>query len=130
MATTSETAEEFIERQQARLPGRLFKAKDIGRGGHRYWRCEAATLRRQSNYPQKVDVVMRIRLKRVEGTRFYAGGAQVGDVEYRLGYYTVARNGKWWWGQYAVMIPEEDLVPLLQQARSEGTLLHDIDVRE
>jgi hypothetical protein len=72
---------------------------------------------------------MRIRLERVDGTRLRTGGAQVGDVEYRLGYYTVARNGKWWWGQYAVMIPEEDLVPLLQQARSERTLLNDFDVR-
>lgn len=87
------------------------------------------TLRQQSNYPQKVDVVMRIRLERVEGRRFYGGGAQVGDVEYRLGYYTIARNGKWWWGQFSLMIPKEDLVPLLQQARSEGTLLDDIEAK-
>lgn len=125
----TEAANEFIERQKGRLPGSVFKAKDIGRGGHHYWRCEAVTLREQSNYPEKVDVVMRIRLERVDGTRLRAGGAQVGDVEYRLGYYTVARNGKWWWGQYALMIPQEDIGPLLQQARSEGTLLDDFNVR-
>jgi hypothetical protein len=123
--SATETASEFIERQKTRLPGSVFKAKDIGRAGHTYWRCEAATLREQSNLPQKVYVVMRIRLERVEGTRFYEGGAQVGDIEYRLGYYTIARNGKWWWGQYALMIPHADFAPLLEQARSEGTLLGD-----
>ena len=122
------TAEEFITRQRERLPGRVFKAKDIGRFGVHHWRCEAVTRRQQSNYPQKVDVIMRIRLERIEGQRFYEGGAQIGDVEYRFAYYTVARNGKWWWGQYALMIPVDDLEPLLQQARAEGTLLQDITV--
>jgi hypothetical protein len=121
--STTPSAEEFIARQKTRLPGRVFKAKDIGRKGTLYWRCEAATLRAQHNQPHKVFVLIRQRLERVEGPRFRPGGASEGDVEYRLGYYTVARNGKWWWGQYALMIPVEDFDPLLTQAREEGTLL-------
>jgi hypothetical protein len=116
------TADEFISRQKARLPGRVFKAKDIGRRGVLHWRCEAVTLRPQRNQPHKVFVVMRQRLEKVEGERFRSGGAAKGDIEYRFGYYTVARNGKWWWGQYALMIPEQDFAPLLRQARDEGTL--------
>jgi hypothetical protein len=42
---------------------------------------------------------------------------------YRFGYYTVARNGKWRWGQYALMVREDELEPLLRQAREEGTIL-------
>jgi hypothetical protein len=49
----------------------------------------------QSNYPKKVFILIRQRLEKVSGERLYDGGAQVGDIEYRLGYYTVARNGKW-----------------------------------
>jgi hypothetical protein len=66
---------------------------------------------------------MRQRLERIEGKRFRSGGAREGDVEYRFAYYTVARNGRWHWGQYAMMIPIEDLEPFLEQARSDGTLL-------
>lgn len=117
------SAEEFIALKRDQLRGRLFKAMDIGRRGHFYWRCEAVTLREQSNFPYKVFVVTRQRLERIEGDRLRPGGAQLDDVEYRLGYYTIARNGKWWWGQYAMMIPAEDLGPLLRQAREEGTLL-------
>src|SRR5262249_21733468 len=117
------TVSEFIKCQKARLPGRRFRAKDIGRRGFQIWRCEAVTLRPQTNYTTKAFVLLRQRLGEVHGEQLRPGeGAQKDDIEYRLGYYTVARNGRWWWGQYALMIPATDLGPLLHQAREEGTL--------
>jgi hypothetical protein len=114
----------FIAEKKASLPGRLFRAKDIGRAGFSHWRCEAVTLRQQTNNPHKVFVLIRQRLEAVEGKQLRPGeGAQIGREEYRLGYYTVARNGRWWWGQYALMIPIDDLAPFLEQAREEGTLI-------
>jgi hypothetical protein len=63
-----------------------------------------------------------------------SGGAKVGDLEYRFGYYLVGRigkaNGRWVWGQFSPMIPQEDLAQLLHKARAEGTLLDRIGVRD
>jgi hypothetical protein len=118
------TASEFIASRKARLPGKLMKSNDLGRKATLYWRCDAVTLRQQSNHSKKVFIWMRQSLVKIEGEQHHVGeGAKVGDIEYRLGYYTVARNGRWWWGQYALMIPAADFVPLVEQAKSEGTLL-------
>jgi hypothetical protein len=121
------TADEFIADRKAVLVGRRSKMKDIGQRGWFVWECEAVTLMQQTNHPMKIFVVMRMRLVEAVGERFHGeAGAHVGAVEYRFGYYIVARNGKWWWGQYALIIPREDLLPLLAKARREGTLLEDI----
>lgn len=97
-------------------------AKDIGRRGTYFWRCEAVTLRPEGDYP-KVMFIMRQRLERIEGETLYDSTEQVGALMYRFGYYTVARNGRWHWGQYALMVRAEELEPLLAQARAEGTIL-------
>ena len=104
--------------------------KDLGRDGTLTWECEAVTLLEERKHAKKVLVLMRQRLVDVTGRRFHGRGvgSQVGDVEYRFGYYIVARNGNWWWGQYAMIVPREDLVPLLQLARDEGTLLEDFAI--
>ena len=67
--------------------------KDIGQAGYSNWECEAVTLMEQTDYPQKVFVVMRIRLAEIHGERFYDNGEPIGVIQYRLGYYTVTRNG-------------------------------------
>jgi hypothetical protein len=118
-----ESAEEFIARKKDELLTRRVYAKDIGRTGRLVWKREAMTMRPQANYPQKIFIVERLRLVEVEGDRLREGGAQEGHREYRLGYYTVSRTGKWWWGQFAPFIPEDDLWPLLDEARRDGTLL-------
>jgi hypothetical protein len=124
-------AEEFIRQRKESLVGRRFTMKDVGRAGFLTWVCEAATLWQQSDHPKKVAVLMRLRLAEVTGERFHGKGvgATEGSIEYRLGYYIVARNGQWWWGQYALMIPTNDLAPLLQKARDEGTLVDDVVVK-
>jgi hypothetical protein len=113
---------EFAIDRKAHLTGRLLPAKDIGRLGTHHWRCEAVTLMPERDYP-KVMFVMRQRLERIDGEVFHAGGSEVGDAIYRFGYYTIARSGRWHFGQYALMIRVEELEPLLQLAREEGTIL-------
>lgn len=118
----AESAQAFIARKKAELLATPAYAKDIGRAGRLIWQREAVSLRVQSNHPQKVFMVERLRLARIEGDVLRDGGAQEGDVEYRFGYYTVSRSDRWWWGQYAPFIPVGDLWPLLEQARAEGTI--------
>jgi hypothetical protein len=121
-AVPLETAEAFIARKKAAV-GREFNAKDIGRLGKHRWRLEAGTYRQQSNLPEKVLVLERLRLVQRADRTSYPGGAQDGDIEYRFGYYTVAPGPRrWYWGQYSPFIPSADLAPLLAQARTEGTL--------
>ena len=119
----AESAESFIERKKAELPNRLVYAMDIGREARLTWRREAVTLRVQSNHPQKVFMIERLRLEGMTGVPLRSVGARIGDVEYRFGYYTVSRTDKWWWGQYAPFIPADDLVLLLKQARDEATIV-------
>jgi hypothetical protein len=45
--------------------------------------------------------------------------------EYRLGYYVIGKKaghtqGKWLWGQFATMLPEEDWIKLIQQISEKG----------
>ena len=127
-----ESAKEFIDRKDrewAEHRKRPIRMKDIGRAGFHYWNREAWTFMVQSNQPQKVFVVERVRHTRHEGERAMPGGAQVGDIEYRFGYFLIGRigraNGRWIWGQFSPMIPQSDLARLLDKARSEGTLLVD-----
>jgi hypothetical protein len=62
MGTPAETtASDFIVWQKKRLPNRLTRTKDIGRKGILHWRCEAVTLRQQSNHANKVFVLFRQR---------------------------------------------------------------------
>jgi len=119
---TRRTPEEFAQDRKEHLTGRLIRVKDVGQRGAFYWRCEAATLRPEGQYP-KVLVLERWRLERMEGEPLHPGTEQQGDVGYRFRYYTVARNGRWWWGQSALMVRAEELEPLLAKARAEGTLL-------
>jgi hypothetical protein len=129
------TAEEFIDRQNRkwsadRERNRPIRMKDIGREGWHYWVRDAWTFLIQSNQPEKVLVVERIRHTHRVGKQAMPQGAVAGDVEYRFGYYLIRRIGKargsWGWGQYSPMIPQTDLRRLLDKARSEGTISGDL----
>lgn len=131
--TETESAHDFIERKSrqwelAREAGAV-RTKDIGRRGVHGWVREAWTWHVQHNYPEKVLVIERLRSLGVTGERSVTAGAELGDIEYRFGYYIVGRigraAGRWTWGQFSPLIPHEDLAGLLAKARSEGTLLPD-----
>jgi hypothetical protein len=122
-----ETAEAFMDRVRRTWTNRAFRTKDVGRQGWHHWMTEAVTVMQQSNHPHKVLIIQRVTLTRLEGTRAYAVGAEVGSREYRIGYFMRGQIGRaknrWTWGQYAAFIPAEDFEMLLMLARREGTIL-------
>ena len=128
----SVTAEEFIARKRVQFAKERDKAatipmKDIGRKGKHHWIREVRTFKPQTNYPSKVFVIERLRFNRLEGESETAGGAAAGDIEYRIGYYVLGKignkRGRWTWGQYCPLIPHNDLLPLFELAKTEGTIL-------
>lgn len=102
----------------------VLEFKDIAREGtHRYVR-EAWTFFPQSNLSDdKVFVIERLRYVGSQG-RVHFGGSGVGidEIEYRISYFIRRPAGNWVFGQYAPLIPKQDLGPLLTKARSEGTI--------
>jgi hypothetical protein len=101
--------------------------KDIGgRGRHRFAR-EAWTFLVQHNLPEKVLLIDWLRKLRYEGRLARRAAFREGDVEYRIGYFIVGRNGRlrrrWGWGQFSPLIPRRDFGKLLRKAKREGTIL-------
>lgn len=122
-----ETAEEFIQRKEKQFKeekNKLVKMKDIGRKGKHLWIRENWVFLPQSNYAEKVFVVERF--KRVEPEGDIVQKGNIGDIEYRIGYYIVGRignrNRKWTWGQYCPIIPKEDLKKLMELAKEKGVI--------
>lgn len=65
----------------------------------------------QSSLPSKTIVLEKIRF-------------EDGRIELRLGYYIIGKKpkmlGRWVWGQYATLLPVEDLAALVGEARRRG----------
>ena len=85
---STQDASSFIETKRAQFSRELERQKSIGmkdqaRQGSHHWVREAWTFRVQSNLPEKVLVIERLRLLRQEGNVGTEGGARAGDVEYR-----------------------------------------------
>ena len=127
----SESANEFITRKEKQFQKDL-KAKkligmtDIGRqASHGYLR-EAWTFMQQSNLPNKVFIIERLRYAKLKGKAIHTDN-QVGDIEYRVGYYIVGQFGrakdKWVWGQFCPLIPKKDFNKLIKKARGEETII-------
>ena len=118
-------AEEFIELAKTKRRPIRRKFKDIGQRGYFICDLEAATFMPQSDLPEKVFMLERMRWLGTEGILLYPHERPVGRVQYRFGYYMKARNGRWTWAQYCPMIYPEDLAELLSLAVREGTLLEE-----
>jgi len=125
-----ETAEEFIARKQLAWESERDRlsiwTKDIGRRGRMGWAREAWTFQIQHDYRVKVIVLERLRVVRQDGERAYQWDGGEGAIQYRFGYWTLGRigraQGRWVWGQFSLLIPQQDLTELLSRARREGTL--------
>lgn len=126
--TVTATSEVFIGDKKLRWKkahdaGHLLRTKDIGRQGWNYWKSEALTLLAQTGGYPKVYAIERLRHVRNDGRISFEGGAVPGDTIYRIGYFALSpKTGRWLWGQYAPLIPEIDLKPLLDTARRENTI--------
>jgi hypothetical protein len=124
MSTVGLTAEQFIRykndewtRERDRNPPSIHWFKDIGgRAPKSGWVRERWTFLPDRGYP-KVYTYERLRLVELRGKPHHAGGSRVGDFVERLGYWTVAKNRSWWWGQSAPMFRQGDLKKLMTRAR-------------
>ena len=121
------TADEFIDKKNKQFKtNSVIKVKDIGRKGSHFLVREAWTFLTQSNLSEKVFVIERLRKESTEGELAYQNSWNKGDIEYRIGYFIVGKidrtKGKWIWGQFCPLIPQQDLVSLLDKARKEGTI--------
>ena len=125
-----ESAEQFIKRKKTEFERQkekdyLISMKDIGRKGRWLFHREAFTFMKQHNNDNKVFIIERLRKVRIEGETVHINWKK-GDIEYRIGYYIIGRNGrvknKWTWGQYCPLIPQEDFRTLFKKAIQEKVL--------
>lgn len=120
-------AEEFMKFKTAEWKkNNTVKTKNISRTYKIKWIREAFTFMRQVNYPEKVFVIERLKKE-----SFFDGqpknNNELGNTEYRIGYYIVGKIGKakdkWVWGQFCPLIPVEDFDQLIQKAKQDKTIL-------
>lgn len=123
-----ETYKEFIKRKNTQFKSNksLIPMKDIGRKGRFYFIREAWTFMPQCNLNKKIFIIERLKKEKIVGNIAHKNSNRIGDVEYRVGYYIVGKNGrardKWVWGQFCPLIPVEDFNKLISKAKKEGTI--------
>jgi len=124
-----ETYKDFIKRKNLEFKkGKSsISMKDIGRKGRNFFLREAWTFLPQSNLPNKVFVLERLRKEGFSGKLAYGNSWKKGDIEYRIGYFIVGKTGrrkdKWVWGQFCPMIPQKDFKKLIEKAKKEKIVL-------
>ena len=123
-----ETYKEFIKRKDKEFKQKsLIPMKDIGRKGKKFFQREAWTFMPQYNLQEKVFVIERLKKISYEGKLTHPKVFKKGAIEYRIGYYMIGKNGnmkgKWVWGQFCPLIPQQDLNKLLLKAKKEKTIL-------
>jgi len=127
-----ETSEEFIKRKEKEFEekkeeGIKIAIKDIDRKTKIFFVREAWTFMIQYNLNKKVFIVERLKKFTADRSKMaYPESWIEGDIEYRVGYYIVGRNGRvknrWVWGQFCPLIPKVDFNKLIKKARDEGTI--------
>jgi hypothetical protein len=85
-------AREFIEAAKAKPRPIRRKFKDIGQQGYFICELEAVTFMPQSDLPEKIFMLERMKWLGTEGTILYPSERPVGRVQYRLGYYMKAEK--------------------------------------
>lgn len=123
-----ETAKEFIERKNLQFKKeKTIRVKDIGREGSHFFLREAWTFLPQSNLKEKVFIIERFRKESFKEKLAHQSRWKKEDIEYRIGYYIVGRigraKGRWVWGQFCPLVPQEDLKKLLEKAKREKTII-------
>ncbi|TVM04296.1 MAG: hypothetical protein CV087_01265 [Candidatus Brocadia sp. WS118] len=96
------------------LPNNIGKTKRIPAidGRIRHFRIEDEIIHPQSNSNRKIIVLQKMRF--IEEDR----------IEFRFGYYMIGMKpkakGRWVWGQFCLLIPQEDLMAILEEEKNEG----------
>ena len=121
-----ESAQDFIKRKnkEFREEKSLISMKDIGGKGRKFYFREAWTFLPQSNLPNKVLILERLRKEKFTGKLAYP--FKIGAIDYRIAYFIVSKagrtKGKWVWGQFCPMIPRQDFLQLIKKAKKEKTV--------
>jgi hypothetical protein len=124
------TAKNFVKQKNIDwLNSKSVTTKNISRTYKLKWTREAWTFMKQSNYSEKVFVIERLRKE-----QYFEGkpksDKELGEREYRIGYYIVGKigkaKGKWVWGQFCPMIPINDFNKLIEKAKKEKTIISTI----
>ena len=93
------------------LPNNIGKKRRIPAidGRIRHFLIEDEIIHPQSNSDRKIIVLQKMRF--IEEDR----------IEFRFGYYMIGlkskARGRWVWGQFCLLIPQEDLLVILDEAR-------------
>ena len=127
-----ESSQQFIKRKEKQFEKekescKKIGMKDIGRKTKMFFTREKWTLMQQSNMPQKVFLVEKLKKHSCDKDKMaYPKSWRDGDIEYRIGYYIIGRinkaENKWIWGQFCPIIPEKDLNLLINSAKKNGTI--------
>ena len=133
-----ESAQEFIKRRKENFQQTLKKYQatkkdnclrwfpDINRKGKYGFLREAWTFMPQHNLQEKIFIVERFKRMKIVRPVSHEN-LKVGEVEYRIGYYMIGKNGnkrgKWTWGESCAIIPKEDFDVLIAKAKKEKTIL-------
>jgi len=125
----TETAEEFIAEKKKTESGREFWIKDIRRNGVSHcFKVLGVTYLQESDNPEKVFEIKKVEYQRTKGIENHTI-PESHKITIRCGYWIVGKigraNGKWWWGQYAPMIPIKDFLLLIEKAKREGTIIEE-----
>lgn len=120
---------EFVKKKEEKFKNnQKVWMQDIGRKGRVCFKREAWTFLPQSDLPEKVFLIERLRTESFEGKIVYKDDT-VGRIIYRMGYFIVSpngtRKGRWVWGQFCPVFPTGDLDELIRKAKKEGTILND-----
>ena len=126
----TETAKEFIKRKNIQFEKQknsTVSMKDIGREGKHHFVREAWTFMPQHKREDKVFVIERLKKEKFDGKLAFGGKWKKGEIEYRIGYFIVGKirnaNGRWIWGQFCPMIPQKDMMKLINKAKKEKVLI-------
>jgi hypothetical protein len=119
---------ELIEKKKTRIAtNKPISMKDIGRKGYHIFECEAFTYIQQHNNPEKYFMFERLKKIRIDGTKLNPK-LKEGDIEYRISYYIVGKNGtkkdKWTFGQYCPTIPPNDFQKLIEKAKEDKVIIN------
>ena len=134
----AELAQQFIKRRSEAFQKNLDKYiknpkdsylkwfPDINRRGRYGFLKEAWTFMVQYNLEEKIFIIERFKRIKIEKPVTHKK-LKIGEIEYRLGYYMVGKNGnrkgKWTWGESCPIIPQKDFDKLIKKAKKEGTII-------
>ncbi|MFA6593974.1 MAG: hypothetical protein WCT16_01825 [Candidatus Buchananbacteria bacterium] len=123
------TAEQFKKDNIKKYhKGAILKLRDIARKTKLVFEfVEDRFYYTQSNLSEKVFFIDKLKKLDVDKSKLaYPNGWEVGEIEYRFGYYIISqygrRKGHWTFAQFCPIFPLNDLKNILQKMKNKGII--------